>query len=100
VKHLAAVLCLFAVAQANSKQLVPDPKRQAEIRKALVEHGYPPGRSWHETQEILREIARVHHWPHNHAPDVKTLIYLGLGNRYSDPSVLALDTEVEDKAKP
>lgn len=69
-------------------QLVPDPKRQAQIRQALIEHGYQPGKSWPETQEILREIARQHHWPHKHAPDAKTLIFLGLGNKYSDPDIL------------
>jgi hypothetical protein len=96
------ILLIAPIVCANGKpgQLVPDPKRQAEIRRALVEHGYKPGKTWPETQEILREIARVHHWPHTHAPDAKTLIFLGLGNRYSDPSILDLpSSRIEGEIK-
>lgn len=82
------VCAVIITAKQRPKQLVPDPKRQTQIRQALVEHGYPPGRTWPQTQDILRQIAREHHWQHTHAPDARVLIFLGLGNKYSDPNVL------------
>ena len=73
---------------ANAKQTQPDQKRVREIQAALLAHGFEPGRSWHETQELLRGIARSHHWQTHRAPDARVLILLGLGNKYSDPDVL------------
>jgi hypothetical protein len=72
----------------------PDLKRQAQIRAALVEHGYPPGKDWRETQNVLREIAREHHWQHQHAPDARVLILLGLGNKHSNPAVLDMPPSI------
>lgn len=90
VGKLVCVLLLATSLTAKGKpgQLVPDAKRQKEIRTALVEHGYESGKTWVQTQDILREIARVHHWQGKHAPDARVLILLGLGNKYSDPSVV------------
>lgn len=90
VGRLICVLLLASSLTAKGKpgQLVPDPKRQAAIRAALVEHGYESGKTWVQTQDILREIARVHHWQHVHAPDARVLILLGIGNKYSNPAVL------------
>ena len=85
---LALVFAINLSAKGKPGQRVPDAKRQHEIRAALVEHGYKSGRTWPETQEILRDIAREHHWQHVHAPDARVLILLGLGNEHSDPQVL------------
>lgn len=89
VGRLLCVLLLASSLTAKGKpgQLVPDPKRQAVIRTALLEHGYQSGKTWVQTQDILREIALEHHWQVQHAPDARVLILLGLGNPYSDPSV-------------
>lgn len=87
------LIFLFAapvMGKGRPGQRVPDAKRQKEIRAALVEHGYKPGKTWSETQEILRGIARENHWQHTHAPDARVLILLGLGNPHSDPQVLDL----------
>lgn len=83
-----AVLLLVLVQVSRGGQMVPDAKRQAEIRKALVDHGYAPGKNWSETREILKQIARQHHWQTSHSPDARVLILLGLGNPHSDPEVL------------
>lgn len=87
-RRLATAFCFFLIALIGTslfaKQMVPDKKRQAEIRKALIEHGYKAGKTWSETQEILRGIAKEHHWQHIRAPDARVLILLGLGNQYSD----------------
>jgi len=87
---LALVFSTNLCAKGRPGQRVPDAKRQHEIRQALVEHGYKSGKTWSETQEILRDIAREHHWQHTHAPDARVLILLGLGNKYSDPQVLEM----------
>lgn len=68
--------------------MVPDQKRQKEIRIALIAHGYESGKTWPDTVKILKQIARDHHWQSAHAPDARVLILLGLGNRHSDPSIL------------
>lgn len=80
-----ALLIITTVLYA--KQMQPDPKRILEIKAALVAHGYEPGKSWPEVQEVLRGIARDHHWQTHHAPDARVLILLGLGNKYSNPDV-------------
>jgi hypothetical protein len=85
---LALVLLFPATAKAGPGQLQPDVKRVKVIRAALQAHGYPPGTSWHQTQDITREIARQHHWQTHHAPDARVLILLGLGNKNSDPQVI------------
>lgn len=85
---LCSLLAIVFSSHVFAKQLVPDPKRQKEIRVALIAHGYEPGRTWPETVQVLKKIAREHHWQSKHAPDARTLILLGLGNKYSDPSIL------------
>jgi hypothetical protein len=81
-----AVFC--TVAMSIPRQTQPDTKRIREIQAALAAHGFEPGRSWLETQKLLRDIARNHHWQTHRAPDARVLILLGLGNKYSDPDVL------------
>ena len=85
---LFLLLEITFLSNAFARQTQPDPKRQAQIRAALVEHGYQPGKTWPQTQDILRQIAREHHWQSKHAPDARVLILLGLGNKYSDPNIL------------
>ena len=82
------VLMVSYVTSAGPRQMMPDAKRQKQIRIALDEHGYPTGKIWPETIVILKQIARDHCWQHSHAPDARVLILLGLGNKYSDPDVL------------
>jgi hypothetical protein len=72
----------------SAKQMVPDQKRQKEIREALIAHGYEPGKTWTDVVQVLKQIARNHHWQSTHAPDARVLILLGLGNKYSDPQIL------------
>jgi hypothetical protein len=69
------------------RQTQPDVKRIHQIQAALVEHGYEAGKTWPQTHEILRSIARDHHWQTRNAPDARVLIILGLGNVHSDPQV-------------
>jgi hypothetical protein len=87
-----AILIIMAVfvfhGLVNANQLQPDGKRLKQIQSALVSHGYQPGKTWTETQDILRQIARDHRWQVLHAPDARVLILLGLGNKDSDPDVL------------
>ena len=81
-------LCyLLAGGFAFARQTQPDAKRVKEIQAALVEHSYEPGKNWHETQEILRGIARDHQWQTHRAPDARVLILLGLGNPHSNSDV-------------
>ena len=82
------ILLFYAAAAALAKQTQPDAKRVKQIQTALVQHGYPAGKSWPETQEILRGIAREHHWQTHFAPDARVLIFLGLGNKFSDLEIL------------
>ena len=72
---------------AESVQAQPAPERIAEIQAALKAHGYEPGATWEETQEVCRKIADEHMWQTDHAPDVRVLILLGLGGPHSDPAV-------------
>jgi hypothetical protein len=74
---------LLAVAPLFARQTQPDPKRVREIQAALISHDYPKGKNWHETQEILRSIARTYHWQTHYAPDARVLILLGLSNNDS-----------------
>jgi hypothetical protein len=85
---LALVLLTPATAKAGPGQRAPDLKRQKIIRAALQAHGYPPGASWHQTQDIMRQIASERHWQTHYAPDARVLILLGLGNPNSDPQVI------------
>ena len=78
---------ILAPYSCHAKQTQPDAKRVREIQAALIDHGYVPGKTWLETQEILRTIALDHHWQARRAPDARVLILLGLGNKYSDPEV-------------
>jgi len=84
---LLFLFLLFAAAPLFAKQTQPDAKRVHEIQAALIDHGYTPGKTWHETQEILRGIARDHHWQIHRAPDARVLILLNLGNEHSDLDV-------------
>lgn len=84
---LVLLILLICVGLAYADQTQPDPKRVKQIQAALVEHGYEPGKNWHETQEILRTIARNHQWQTHRAPDARVLILLGLGNPHSNPDV-------------
>lgn len=87
----AIVLLLFflfaVVAVVTAKQTQPDAKRVKQVQTALVEHGYEAGKTWSQTQEILRGIARDHGWQTRRAPDARVLILLDLGNLHSDPAV-------------
>ena len=68
-------------------QTQPSAQRVAEIQAALQAHGYEPGATWDETQEICRKIADQHMWQTDHAPDARVLILLGLAGPHSDPAV-------------
>jgi hypothetical protein len=72
---------------SESGQAQPSPERMAEIQAALAAHGYEPGATWEETQEVCRKIADEHRWQTDHAPDARVLILLGLGGPHSDPVV-------------
>ena len=82
------IVLLTITAVAHGKQTQPDAKRIAQIRVALIEHGYQVEDSWSSVQETLRGIARDRGWQTCHAPDARVLILLGLGNKYSDPDVI------------
>jgi hypothetical protein len=81
---LALFIWVTMLADRLVAQTEPTPKRVSQIQAALKEHGYEPGRNWHETQEVCRKIADAHKWQINHAPDARVLILIGLGNDYSD----------------
>ena len=96
---LAIILATASVVSA--KQMQPDAKRVKQIQAALVEHGYRPGKTWVETQEILRGIARDHDWQIIHAPDARVLVLLDLGNENSDPATaLAGRNHLDGPEKP
>jgi len=82
---------------AESVQAQPTPERIAEIQAALKAHGYEPGATWEETQEVCRKIADDHMWQTDHAPDVRVLILLGLGGPHSDPAVTQMQGDRLDK---
>jgi hypothetical protein len=84
---LVAMLFLYILfsTPADARQTQPDAKRVRQIQAALIEHGYAPGKTWKETQEICRHIADIRRWQINHTPDARVLILLGLGNEHSDP---------------
>ena len=65
----------------------PSPDRIAEIQSALKAHGYEPGTTWEEAQEVCRKIADEHQWQTDHAPDARVLILLGLAGPHADPAV-------------
>jgi hypothetical protein len=106
MKIMLIILALLIIsATVNSlitaKQMQPDSKRVKQIQAALVEHGYTPGKTWGDTQEILRCIAGDHGWQIIHAPDARVLILLGLGNKDSDPAVaLAGRNHLDGPEKP
>jgi hypothetical protein len=72
---------------AAKLQMQPSAQRIDEIQTALRAHGYDPGSTWEETQEVCRRIADEHMWQTDHAPDVRVLILVGLGGPHSDPAV-------------
>ena len=83
-----AMLYTTAMLHAGPRQTQPDSKRIRQINEALEEHGYLLGKTWAQTQEICRSIAREHGWQTHRAPDARVLILLGLGNKHSDLDVL------------
>jgi hypothetical protein len=91
---MAIFLSMILSVSASANQLQPDAKRQREIRTALTQHGYPAGKTWNDTQVILKGIAQEHHWQRTHAPDARVLILLGLGSKHSDPAVLDLPPSI------
>lgn len=78
-------------------QMIPAPERVAEIQSALSSHGYDPGTTWEETQEVCRKIADEHGWQTDHAPDARVLILIGLGGPHSDPAVAQLQGDRLDQ---
>ncbi len=84
---LILLLLLILTVAANAKQMQPDVKRVKQIQAALGEHGYQSGKTWVQTQEILRGIAQDHGWQTRRVPDARVLILLDLGNQHSDPAV-------------
>lgn len=56
---------------APKTQMQPSPQRIAEIQAALKAHGYDPGTTWEETQEVCRKIADEHQWQTDHPPDAR-----------------------------
>ena len=82
---------------SESVQAQPAPERIAEIQAALKAHGYEPGDTWEETQEVCRKIADEHMWQTDHAPDARVLILLGLGGPHSDPAVTEMQGDRLDK---
>ncbi len=82
---------------SESVQVQPAPERIAEIQAALKAHGYEPGDTWEETQEVCRKIADEHMWQTDHAPDARVLILLGLGGPHSDPAVTEMQGDRLDK---
>src|SRR5258708_15257801 len=88
IRCIMAMIIIMAMLQpVLGKQRQPDAKRVREIRAALIAHGYEPGVTWLEVQTACRDIARAHRWQTHRAPDARVLILLGLGNKYSDPTV-------------
>jgi hypothetical protein len=77
---------LTGVQTINGQQMQaqPEAKRVKQIQTALVQHGYQPGKTWAETQTVLRSIAEEKGWQTHFAPDARVLIILGLGNKNSD----------------
>lgn len=94
---------LLAAPRHQRMQDQPTPQRIAEIQEALRAHGYDPGITWVETKEVCRQIADKMEWQTDHAPDIRVLILIGLGNKYSDPQVAQikggrLDQDQRDEA--
>jgi hypothetical protein len=87
---LCTLAMLINVAVLHARQTQPDAKRIREIQAALVSHDYAPGKNWVETQEILRMIARAHHWQTHRAPDARVLgCVLELGSKNFDSEICA-----------
>jgi hypothetical protein len=84
---LATLAVLIITGMLHAAQTQPDAKRVKQIQSALLSHGYQPGKTWAETQSILRGIAGTRDWQVVRAPDARVLILLGLGNDNSDISV-------------
>jgi hypothetical protein len=85
---------------AGPGQSQPDAKRQAAIRQALVAHGFEAGKTWDQTQDIMREIARKHGWQTHYSPDARVLgCELHLGNVHFDPDVCAAPHDHLDGAQ-
>ena len=103
MRKILALILLFALPLAaapkkHSKkgQTQPDPARVVQIQEALTAHGYEPGNSWGETQEVCRKIADEHGWQNMHAPDTRVLILLGLAPNL-DPEVATLPGNALDR---
>jgi len=76
-------------AGVSAKQTDIDPKRKQQIRVALQEHGYPPGANWGDTMQVMKQIARDHHWQVSHVPDARVLILIGLAD-HANPWVTGI----------
>lgn len=71
------ILFLMLLAFSPPAHCQIEPARQAQITRALRQHGYRG-----TMEEGLREIAREHHWQTRAVPDSRVLIFLGLGANY------------------
>jgi hypothetical protein len=87
---LILLLAFLFASCASAKQTQPDPKRVHQIQVALDEHGYvlPSHATWSQTQAVLKKIAKDRGWQTHRVPDARVLIFLGLGNQYSNPAVV------------
>jgi len=82
---------------AKGAQMQPSVERIAAIQSALKAHGYEPGNTWKQTQEVCRKIADEHMWQTDHAPDARVLILLGLAGPHADPAVAQMQGDRLDK---
>jgi hypothetical protein len=104
VPLILLLLLLWTIA-ANAKQTQPDPNRVKQIQTALLAHGFESGKTWPQTQEILRGIAKAHGWQVHRAPDARVLgCVLELGNKYFDPQICdegpnRLEKPLDDEAQ-
>lgn len=73
--YLAAALL---VVSAHCQQSGIAPARQAEIKRALHQHGYNG-----DMTTALKQVAQDHGWQHKVAPDARVIIWLGLGPKYN-----------------
>jgi hypothetical protein len=90
IGFLLVVLAVSTYAGPRKGQTIPDQKRTIQIQSALIDHGFlfglPSGKWDNQTVEILKGIAKDHHWQTRHVPDARVLIILGLSK--GNPEVL------------
>jgi hypothetical protein len=73
---VGVVIIMFLMALRAFSQTI-EPARQAQITRALRQHGYRG-----TMEDGLRQVAREHHWQTRAVPDSRVLIFLGLGANY------------------